>query len=212
VGEARGMSLHESQSLLVEMQLGQSPAFIAFLLPLLEECTKVRYERRALYQALTRVEPGLIRVTADEVTYPAHIILRYRLEKLLLSGEVRVAELPGVWAEGMQELLGLRPENDRDGCLQDVHWPGGAFGYFPTYTLGALIAAQMMEAAHTALPHLESEVEKGEFAPLQHWLKEHVHAHGSRYGTAELIERATGKPLGIDAYVRYIGRKYLGET
>lgn len=211
VGDARGMSLHESQSLFVEMQLGQSPAFMEFLLPLLKEALgKVDYDAGMIYRASTRVERGLIRVTADEITYPLHIILRYRLEKALLSGDLAVADLPGAWAEGMRELLGMTPPDDKDGCLQDIHWPGGAFGYFPTYTLGALMAAQFMEAARTALPELDRQIARGEFAPLQNWQKENIHSLASRYSTPELIERATGKPLGTEAYTRYISRKYLG--
>lgn len=210
VGEARGMSVHESQSLWVEMQLGQSPAFMRFLLPLLERHLGQRFEEASLYRALTRVERGLIRVTADEVTYPAHIILRYQLEKALLGGTLAVADLPGAWADGMQALLGIRPGDDRDGCLQDVHWPGGAFGYFPTYTLGALIAAQLMEAMREALPDLDQQVEQGHFAPLHAWLATHVHGMASLHGTEALVAHATGKPLGIEAYFRYIERKYCG--
>lgn len=209
VGDARGMSLHESQSLLVEMQLGQSRAFVNFLLPLIERHLGKSFSSSGLYAALTRVERGLIRVTADEVTYPAHILLRYDLEKRLLSGDLPVGDLPEAWAEGMERLLGIRPDTDRDGCLQDIHWPGGAFGYFPTYTLGALIAAQLMEAARNALPELDAQVARGEFAPLQRWLGERVHAPASRFHTTELVEGVTGKPLGIAAYLRYIERKYL---
>ncbi len=209
VGEARGMSMHESQSLWVEMQLAQSPAFIRFLLPLLEQHLGRPFDAGALYSAVTKVERGLIRVTADEVTYPAHILLRYGLEKQLLADVITVEDLPDAWAEGMELLLGIVPEDDRDGCLQDVHWPGGAFGYFPTYTMGALIAAQLMETMREQLPELDTLVERGEFAPLQSWLAERVHSQGSFLGTAELVERATGKPLGIDAFTRYIERKYI---
>lgn len=210
VGEARGMSLHESQSLLVEMQLGSSRAFVTFLLPLVKQHLGASLSASELYAAITRVERGQIRVTADEVTYPAHILLRYDLEKRLLSGDVPVGDLPDAWAEGMERLLGIRPDSDRDGCLQDIHWPGGAFGYFPTYTLGALIAAQLMETARIALPELDAQVERGEFSPLQAWLGERVHAPASRYQTTELVANVTGKPLGIEAYLRYIERKYLG--
>lgn len=209
VGDARGMSLHESQSLLVEMQLAQSKPFMAFLSPYLVEVFGRHFDTGTLYRALTRVERGLIRVTADEVTYPAHVILRYRLEKSMISGDLQVRDLPLAWAEAMRDLLGVVPDTDKDGCLQDIHWPGGAFGYFPTYTLGALIAAQLMEAVHHALPDLDAQISRGEFAPLQTWLGTQLHAQGSRYGTEELLLRVTGKPLGIEAYSRYIGQKYL---
>lgn len=213
VGDARGMSLHESQSLFVEMQLGQSHAFLHFLQPLLKKNLGKDFRAETLYDNISRVERGLIRVTADEVTYPAHILLRYRLEKAMLAGKLAVADLPEAWREGMKELLGTAPEagDDRDGCLQDIHWPGGSFGYFPTYTLGAMIAAQLMEAARSALPELDAQVERGEFALLQQWQAEHIHAPASLYSTEELVMRATGKPLGSEAYTRYIERKYLGK-
>lgn len=209
VGDARGMSFHESQSLFVEMQLAQSKPFMAFLAPHLSKAFGHHFDSETLYRSVTRVERGLIRVTADEVTYPAHIILRYQLEKAMLSGDLQVGDLPHAWAEGMRTLLGIVPDTDKDGCLQDIHWPGGAFGYFPTYTLGALIAAQLMETVRGALPDLDAQIEQGEFAPLQAWLGTHIHAQGSRYGTEELLQRTTGKPLGIEAYSRYIERKYL---
>ncbi len=210
VGEARGMSLHESQSLLIEMQLGQSKAFADFLTPIISEICGRTITPGMFYAATSVVKPGLIRVTADEVTYPIHIILRYRLEKAMLRGDLAVKDLPGAWSDGMDELLGIRPETDRDGCLQDIHWPGGAFGYFPTYTMGALIAAQLMEAIRRDLRELESDIRAGQFNALQNWLSTHVHGLGSRYSTMDIVEQATGKPLGTEAFTGYIGKKYLG--
>ena len=150
VGEARGYAVHESQSLLVEMQVCRSPAFLHYLAPLLAETfgrDDPALSADNLYRRAIHVERGFIRVDADEVTYPLHVILRYRLEKALLEGDLEVADLPGAWNEGMRELLGLTPPDDRVGCLQDIHWSVGAIGYFPCYTLGALMAAQLFEAA-----------------------------------------------------------------
>jgi carboxypeptidase Taq len=154
----------------------------------------------------------LIRVDADEVTYPAHVILRYRLEKAMIAGDLVPADLPGAWAEGLKEMLGVAPADDREGCLQDIHWYDGVWGYFPTYTLGALIAAQLFEAACAALPDLLEAVAAGEFAPLLGWLRERVHAKGSLLSSAELVESATGQPLGTASFERHLRERYLGNA
>ncbi|MDH3214517.1 MAG: carboxypeptidase M32 [Myxococcales bacterium] len=213
VGCSQGMTLHESQSLLFEMQAGRSPEFIAFLAPLLREAfggTGAAWETENLVRVYHRVARGCIRVEADEVTYPLHVILRYRLERALIADELRVADLPGAWRDGMRRLLGTTPVGDADGCLQDIHWPTGAFGYFPTYTLGALAAAQLFEAAKRAEPELLPALGRGEVGPLLGWLREKVHGCGSRYGSAELIERATGRPLGTEAFAAHLRARYLG--
>ncbi len=157
VGSARGMSLHESQSLLIEMQACRSRPFIAYLAPLAREAFGghgIAWEPDNLARLYRRVSRSLIRVEADEVSYPAHVILRYKLERAMLAGELAVAELPGAWAEEMERLLGIAPPDDRRGCLQDIHWYDGAWGYFPTYTLGAMTAAQLFDAAQRAEPAL----------------------------------------------------------
>ena len=138
---------------------------------------------------------SLIRVDADEVTYPLHIILRYRLEQALLAGDLEVADLPGAWNEGMRELLGVVPPDDREGVLQDIHWPAGAFGYFPCYTLGAIMAAQLFEALSRPSPDLPAQIADGDFRPLLAWLRANVHEQGSLLDTQELLARATGRPL-----------------
>src|SRR5262245_55671415 len=146
VGRARGMAMHESQSLLLAMQVCRSRGFLSFAAPLLREIfggDRRGWDPEALYRRQIRVQRGLIRVDADEVTYPAHVILRYRLERAMIAGDLLPADLPGAWAEGLRELLGVAPNNDREGCLQDIHWYDGNWGYFPTYTLGAMIAAQL---------------------------------------------------------------------
>lgn len=211
VSQARGMSLHESQSLLVEMQVCRGREFIGFAAPLLREAfggTGPAWESEALLSQYTRVKPGFIRVDADEVTYPAHIILRYRLEKALIADAMPLVELPGAWNMGMRELLGITPPDDRLGCLQDVHWPSGGWGYFPTYTLGAMTAAQIFDAACRGEPGILPAISRGEFAPLVDWLRTHIHRFGSLYETDELLIRATGRPLDAEVFKTHLRRRY----
>ncbi len=212
VGAARGMAVHESQSLLLEMQACRSLAFMNFAAPILREVFAGNgpgWDPEALYRRQIRVRRGLIRVDADEVTYPAHVILRYRLEQAMLAGDLAVPDLPGAWAEGLQELLGITPDNDRDGCLQDIHWFDGSWGYFPTYTLGAMIAAQLFEAARETMPNLMASIAAGDFKPLFAWLGERVHGQGSRMSTAELVESATGSQLTTASFRRHLRSRYL---
>lgn len=212
VGKARGMSLHESQSLLTEMQLGLRPAFIRFVLERLHAHTSLDsalWNEANLHAHLTRVKPTLIRVTADEVTYPLHVMLRYKLEKALLSGELPLEELPLAWDDAMHKALGIRPDCVGNGCLQDTHWAGGAFGYFPTYSIGAIIAAQLMDAACSALPNLDGDIEQGHFTPLYAWLGEQVHAKASHLSTQEIVQQATGKSLNADLYKQHLTKRYL---
>jgi carboxypeptidase Taq len=212
VGRARGMAMHESQSLLLEMQVCRSRAFLTYAAPLIREAfggDGPKWEVDALYRRQIRVRRGFIRVDADEVTYPAHVILRYRLERAMLAGDLLPAELPGAWAAGMREMLGVAPDNDREGCLQDIHWYDGNWGYFPTYTLGALIAAQLFEAARRDVPGLMQAIADGEFAPLLGWARERVHSKGSLLSTAALVESATGRPLGTASFERHLRNRYL---
>ncbi|WP_019904696.1 carboxypeptidase M32 [Methylobacterium sp. 77] len=214
VGYARGMSLHESQSLLIEMQACRSAEFCAYLAPLLREAFGGEgraWDADNLHRLYTRVEPGLIRVDADEVTYPAHILLRYDLESAMIAGDLAVADLPGAFDRGMRDLLGLAVPSDRVGCLQDIHWPGGSFGYFPTYTLGAMAAAQLFRAARETLPGISTDLAAGDFTALRGWLRESVHGRGSLLETDELLVVATGKPLGAADYMRHLRHRYLGE-
>jgi len=212
VGEARGMTLHESQSLLVEMQVCRSREFFEWAAPVLARVFAAQgpaWTPANLYRLATRVAPSLIRVEADEVTYPAHIILRTRLERAMIAGDLAVADLPGAWNDGMVELLGIRPPDDRLGCLQDIHWPDGAFGYFPTYSLGAMAAAQLAAAARIADPQIMPSIAKGDFGPLMAWLRPNVHNKASLISTDELLIEATGKPLGADAFKEHLRRRYL---
>jgi carboxypeptidase Taq len=212
VGRARGMVLHESQSLLMEMQACRSAAFIAFAAPRMREAfgkSGPAWEVANIHTLYTRVAPGFIRVDADEVTYPLHIMLRYRLERAILSGDLALADLPGAWNDGLKELLGIVPTNDAAGCLQDIHWPDGAWGYFPTYTLGALSAAQLFTAARKAVPGLLASIGKGDFAPLLSWLRANVHSKGSIADTDTILSQATGAPLGTTAFKAHLETRYL---
>ena len=212
VGQARGMAMHESQSLLVEMQACRSPHFLAFLAPLAREAFDGQgpaWEADNLHRLWTRVQPDFIRVDADEVTYPAHVILRYRLERQLLGGALDLAELPAAWNEGMVALLGIRPPDDRLGCLQDIHWFSGAWGYFPTYTLGAMTAAQLYQAAEESLPQLSESLREGDFHPLMQWLRETVHSQGSRLSGDALITAASGRSLDPEVFKAHLRRRYL---
>lgn len=206
------MSAHESQSLLVEMQACRSREFIDYLAPLAAAAfggSGPEWSADNLYRIYTRVERSLIRVDADEVTYPAHVILRYRLEKAMIAGDLALADLPAAWAEGMRELVGVVPPDDRDGCLQDIHWPSGAWGYFPTYTLGAMTAAQLFDAATRADASVRPSLAKGDFGPLMAWLKANFHAKASSLPMRELLVQATGRPLDPAIYKQHLRRRYL---
>lgn len=214
VGKARGMAMHESQSLLLEMQACRSFEFMQFLAPQLKQAFPARAESFSaenLYAWQTEVQPSLIRVEADEVTYPLHIILRYRLEKAMIEGNLEIEDLPGAFNQGMQDLLGITPPDDRDGCMQDVHWPSGAFGYFPTYTLGAMIAAQLFAAAEKTIPGLRRDLKEGNFKRLVSFLREQVHQQASFLLTQDLIAAATGERLNSAVYKNHLRARYLGE-
>ena len=211
VGRDRGMALEESQSLLMEMIVCRSRAFVTYLKPLLEKHFGVsgpEWSEENLYAHLTRVKRGAVRVDADELTYTLHIQLRYELENQLLDGKLAVRNLRDAWNAGM-ERLSVKPQNDLEGVLQDVHWAVGSFGYFPSYALGAVMAAQFFEALHGAVPDVEAQIAKGDFTGLMGWLHTHVHAQGARISAQELLKNATGKPLSAAAALRYLEGKYL---
>ncbi len=212
VGRARGMALHESQSLLLEMQACRGRAFITFAAPRMRAAfggTGPAWGVDNVLRLYTVVKPGFIRVDADEVTYPLHVILRYRLERALIGGDLTLDDLPAAWNDGMQRNLGIRPPTDTEGCLQDIHWPDGAWGYFPTYTLGALAAAQLFQAAGAGDPDIEPGLARGDFAPLYRWLRTNVHAKGASASTDDLLRAATGAPLEAAAFRRHVEQRYL---
>jgi carboxypeptidase Taq len=212
VGRDRGLALEESQSLLFEMNLCRSRSFVKYLKPLLEKYLQVsgpEWSEENLYRHLTRVKRSLIRMDADELTYPVHIMLRYELEKRILDGTLPVAELPEAWNDNLEQRLNIRPTNDVDGCLQDIHWAVGHFGYFPSYALGAVIAGQLNEALRAERPSLDAEIAAGQFGGVMDWLRDNVHGVGARLPVQELMQQATGKPLTAAAYLRYLETKYL---
>jgi len=215
-GLARGMAMHESQSLLQEMQISRSPAFLRFAAPIMAEelgggTQPEAFTAENLAALYTRVQRSFIRVDADEVTYPAHVILRYEIERSLIAGELEVDAIPEAWNAQMEELLGLSTQgNNKDGCMQDVHWPAGLFGYFPSYTVGALIAAQLFAGARSALGDLEGDIEAGRFDALNAWLGTNVWRKASSLSTEQIVEAATGKPLSTEAFKAHLQTRYLG--
>lgn len=211
VANARSMGVHESQSLFFEMQLGRSAAFLKQILPHIQQ----RFGNQPAFTLdnfiawSQTVERGFIRVDADEVSYPAHVILRYEIERALIDGDIEVDDIPGLWNEKMQQYLGLSTEgNYRNGCMQDIHWTDGGFGYFPSYTLGAMYAAQLFQAARKALPDLDNQLVEGNFSPLFNWLRENIWQHGSRFSTSELITRATGEDLNSLYFREHLTARY----
>ncbi|MBV8043878.1 carboxypeptidase M32 [Pluralibacter sp.] len=209
---ARSTAIHESQSLFFEMQLGRSPAFLQHILPALRQ----RFGNQPAFGVENfiawsqRVEPGYIRVDADEVSYPAHVILRYDIERALIDGDIEVDDIPALWDEKMQHWLGLSTAgNYRNGCMQDIHWTDGGFGYFPSYTLGAMYAAQLFQAARKAVPTLDTALANGDFSPLFGWLQQNIWRHGSRYSTSELIINATGEDLNSQHFRQHLMSRYL---
>ncbi|MBV8604357.1 MAG: carboxypeptidase M32 [Pelomonas sp.] len=212
IAQARSMGVHESQSLSFEMQLGSHPGFAGRLAPLLARHfgAQPAFEPANLQRLLTRVQPGLIRVEADEVSYPCHVILRYEIERALVEGGIECEDIPALWDAKMLELLGLDTRgNFKDGCMQDVHWPAGLFGYFPCYTLGAMYAAQWFAAMRRALPELDTRIAAGELEPVFAWLDAQVWSQGSRWETPELVRRASGEALNPAYFRAHLETRYL---
>ena len=213
LAEARSMAVHESCSLAFEMQLGGHPGFVARLAPLLAEAfgDQPAYLPDNLHRLMTRVKPGPIRVDADEVTYAAHIIQRYEIERPLIEGEVDAEDIPALWDAKSIELLGIDVRgNYRDGPMQDVHWPSGAIGYFPSYTLGALIAAQLWSAIERDIPGARDDMANGRFVAINDWRRDKIWSQASKYPTPELIQRATGEKLTAKHFQHHLTERYLG--
>jgi carboxypeptidase Taq len=213
VAEARSMGLHESQSLAYEMQLGCHPGFVARVAPLARAAfgDQPALEAGNLHRVLTRVKPGFIRVDADEVTYPAHVMLRYEIERGLIEGRWEVEDIPALWDDRMMTLLGIDTRgNYRDGPMQDVHWAEGLFGYFACYTLGAMYAAQWFAAMRRAQPDLDARIAAGDLRPVFDWLRENIWLQGSRWTTDELALRASGETLNPAHFRAHLEARYLG--
>jgi len=212
VGRARSMGIHESQSLSFEMQLGRSAAFLTLIAPLVKKHLgdQPAFEPENLVRLYTRVKPGFIRVDADELTYPAHVILRYEIERDLMNGQIEPDDIPALWDAKMQQYLGLNTRgNYKDGCLQDIHWTGGSFGYFPSYTLGAMYAAQYFASIRSACSELDSCIKAGDLSVVFGWLKNNIWSQASRWTTPDLVSRATGEPLNPMHFKRHLQARYL---
>lgn len=210
---ARGtsMGIHESQSRMIENIVGRSLGFWQAHYPKLQQTFPDQLGNVTLedfYRAINKVQASYIRVEADELTYNFHIILRFELEQAMLNGDLKAADLPSAWNDKMQDLLGITPPDDTQGCLQDVHWTRPGFGYFPTYALGNLYAAQLFETAVAQNPAIATEMAVGQTDGLIQWLRQNIHQHGRKYPPAELIQRATGSPLSHEPFERYITQKF----
>ena len=205
------LGVHESQSRLWENLVGRSRAFTTYLFPQLQQAFPTAFADatpEAYYRAINKVTPSLIRIEADEATYNLHTLLRFELECALLEGTLDVNDVPDAWDAKMEEYLGMTPPSDADGCLQDVHWSAGLIGYFPTYSIGNLLSAQLWHHIGQAVPDRDEQMAAGEFMPILDWLRTNVHAHGSKYLPKELVIKATGEPLTSRYYMDYLNTKY----
>ncbi len=218
VGRALSAGTHESQSLLMEMQACRSREFLQYMTPIAQniflgrESNDPAWSVDNLHRLYTRVERGFIRVDADEATYPLHVILRYEIEKDLIESKAEVCDLPEMWNAKMNEYLSISTiDNYADGCMQDVHWPAALFGYFPTYSLGAMTAAQLFSAVNDQVPEVLGSIREGNFAPLLHWLRENIHSKGKFLNFDELLTSATGESLNADYFIGHLERRYLGK-
>jgi len=211
LGDSISLGIHESQSRMWENFVGRGRAFWTHFFPAArrafpEALSDVSEE--AFYHAINDVRPSMIRVESDEATYNLHIMLRFELEQLLLTGELKVSDVPAAWNDTFTRYFGITPANDAEGCLQDIHWSIGAIGYFPTYALGNMYAAQLFEGARKDLGDLHRQFARGEFDPLRHWLNEHVHRLGQTYSPGKLLEQATGQKLSHEPLVAHLHAKF----
>jgi carboxypeptidase Taq len=211
MGEAVSLGMHESQARLWENTVGRGLAFWKHFFPLARSVFHDALHDvplDAFHFAINRVGPSVLRVSADEVTYNLHILVRFELERALLVGDLKAGDLPAAWNEAYRHYLGVTPRDDAEGCLQDGHWASGLIGYFPTYTLGNIFAAQLYARAAADLGDLDAALARGDFGGLLGWLRDKVHRHGSRYPAARLIEQATGAPPDHRPLVQSLRRKY----
>jgi carboxypeptidase Taq len=211
LGRPSSLGLHESQSRMWENLVGRSLPFWRHFYGALDDAFPGSLNGvgpEGFFRAVNKVQPSLIRIEADELTYDLHILLRFELECELFEGKLEPRDLPKAWNDRMESYLGIEVPDDSHGVLQDVHWADANFGYFPTYSLGNVICAQLWEKAREALPALDDQIEAGDFAPLREWLRENVHRHGRKFSAAEVVERATGRPIEVGPYVRYLTEKF----
>jgi len=211
VSEALTMGIHESQSLFWERMIAQGKPFCEAFLPAFQESFPNQLANvvpQVFYEAVNACAPSLIRVEADEATYPLHVILRFEIERDLFDGSLAVDDLPEVWNQKMEDYLGIRPPTDTLGVLQDVHWSGGAFGYFPSYTLGAMYAGQFYDALLKEFPSIENEIAKGNLQPVKNWLNKKIHSRGRLLSPEQLVQDVTGSPLDPEVFIAYLKTKY----
>jgi carboxypeptidase Taq len=210
LAEGTSLGIHESQSRMWENQVGRSKAFWQHFYPKLQEAfpSLKSHSQEQFYAAINRVRPSFIRVEADEVTYNLHILVRYEIEKALIEGRMKTDEIPDAWNARMQEYLGITPANDAQGSLQDIHWSHGSFGYFPTYTLGNLYAAQFFSTARQQIPNLEQQIASGNLLALKDWLNKQIHWVGKSERAETIVQRVTGQPLDAKYFVDYLWTKY----
>ena len=215
IGSHLGMGFHESQSRVMEVQAAHTPEFFQFLEKTMRETlnrpTDPALDAANLERLVNRVEPTFIRIEADEMTYPAHVILRYRIEKAMVEGKMTIDELPKAWNDGMQKMLGITPPDPSQGHMQDVHWPVGLVGYFPAYTIGDMLASQFFAAAVKAHPEIPEQLGQGNFDTLNEWLDENVRKKAASLTPEELIRQATGEDLNADYYLNHLSERYLGK-
>ena len=211
LGEPRELSIHESQSRLWENHIGRSKEFWDYFVPKLKDQSGKfsELDPESCYEAVNYVdEDNVIRTEADELSYHLHIILRFELERQLINGDIEVEDLPELWNKKMEQYLGVVPENDAEGVMQDIHWSWGSIGYFPTYSIGSVLSAQIFHKMEEEIDDLDGKISNGEFEVVLDWLRENIHSHGQRYTTDELIEKATGEPLKADYFLEYVESKY----
>ena len=213
-GSARGMTMHESQSLSLEKMAGRSREFLGWLAPLLAGeygGDPARWSFANVLNTWRRLDDGFIRVDADEISYPLHVILRYRLEQALIAGDLLPADVPGVWSEQFTKLFGRTPPDLAHGCLQDIHWAAGLMGYFPNYAMGSMLAAQLFERANADAPEILPALGRGDFQPYFAWVKPRIHERASLTSFDTLVREATGAPLSAEAFKRHVRKRYIDE-
>ncbi|MCK5258976.1 MAG: carboxypeptidase M32, partial [Thermoplasmatales archaeon] len=211
ISDSPSLGLHESQSRFWENMVARNKHFWKYFYPIFEKTSPEQFkdvDSDIWYRHVNRVKPSLIRVEADELTYCLHVILRFELELALIDGEIKVSELPGFWNEKMDELLGVTPKNDKEGVLQDMHWSGGSFGYFPTYAIGTIYASQLFKQLSEEKPDITEEIEQGDFTSILTWLREHVHKYGCLMAADEIIENTCGEGLNSKVFIEYLKDKY----
>jgi len=212
ISDAPSLGLHESQSRFWENMIAHSKHFWNYFYPVFKKISPTQFvdlDLETWYKQVNRVEPSLIRVEADELTYCLHVILRFELENQLIDGKIKVSELPGAWNEKMIEMLGIAPKNDKEGVLQDMHWSGGSFGYFPTYAIGTIYASQLFKKLSEEKPNIFNEIEKGDFTNIPAWLNDHVYRYGRQMTADEIIKKTCGEGLNSKIFIDYLKTKYF---